>query len=419
MRSKSSDANLRSSPTARGAHRIRALGRETSSGARGDDLGLYVHVPFCEHVCPYCDFAVLGVGRLAEADEDAYLESLLGEWRRVRAEVAGREVATVYFGGGTPALLRPGSIARLLDAFRAEHRFADAEVTVELNPGQLEVARVAELRASGVTRLSIGLQALDGGVLRRLGRAQTGDEARRGLEACLAAGFATLSIDLIYGAPGQTLEVLMRDVEAVIDLGVPHVSAYALTLEPGTPFARAAEAGKLDLPDEDTVLAMSRLLRARLTAAGIAQYEISSYARPGHRSRHNQRYWQRRDVLGLGPSAASLVGARRLRNARDLPDWRAALAADRTPVVESEVLSDEAARRETLYLGLRRLDGVGRADFLRRFGAPPEAFFADELAELRRRELILCEAGAIRLSERGILFADEVFLGLLEPDTAH
>ncbi|MGH7289957.1 MAG: radical SAM family heme chaperone HemW, partial [Myxococcota bacterium] len=316
------------------------MGRETSSGAAGADLGLYVHVPFCEHVCPYCDFAVLGVGRLSEADEDEYVAALLREWRLVQEEVAGREVATVYFGGGTPALLRPGSIARILDAFRTRHRFREAEVTVELNPGRLEVARVAELRASGVTRLSIGLQALDGGVLRRLGRAQTGDEARRGLEACLAAGFASLSIDLIYGAPGQTLDTLLRDVETVIDLGVPHVSAYALTLEPGTPFARAAEAGKLELPDEDTVLAMSRLLRAHLAAAGIAQYEISSYARAGHRSRHNQRYWRREDVLGLGPSAASLLGARRFRNARDVSDWRAALAADCTPVVESEVLSD-------------------------------------------------------------------------------
>ena len=415
MRSKGSDANLRSSPTARGAHRIRALDRETSSGAGCADLGLYVHVPFCERVCPYCDFSVLGVGWLAEVDEDAYVDLLLREWRSTSPKVQGREVATVYFGGGTPALLRPVSIARLLDAFRAELPFGDAEITVELNPGQLEVARVPDLRACGVTRLSVGLQALDGDVLRRLGRAQTASEARRGLEACLAAGFASVSIDLIYGAPGQTLDTLLRDVETVIDLGAPHVSAYALTLEPGTPFARAAELGKLDLPDEDTVLAMSRLLRARLSAAGIAQYEISSYARPGHRSRHNQRYWQRKDVLGLGPSAASLLGDRRFRNARDLSDWRAALASDRTPVVESEVLSEDAARREALYLGLRRLDGVRRADFLRRFGQAPEAFFADELGELRRRELILDQAGAIRLSERGILFADEVFLGLLGP----
>ena len=385
----------------------------TSSAARGGDLGLYVHVPFCEHVCPYCDFAVLGVGRLRESDEDAFVDAALREWQLVRASVAGREVASVYFGGGTPALLRPGSIARLLDAFRADLVFRAPEITVELNPGQLEVARVPALAALGVSRLSIGLQALDDMVLRRLGRAHAAGEARRGLEACLEAGFASLSVDLIYGAPGQTLETLLRDVETVIDLGVPHVSAYALTLEPGTVFARAAQAGKLELPDEDTVLAMSRLLRSRLAAAGIAQYEISSYARAGHRSRHNQRYWLRGDVLGLGPSAASLLGARRFRNARELGDWRTALAEGRSPVVEDEMLSEEAERRETLFLGLRRLDGVRRADFLRRFGKAPEGFFGGELAELRRRGLIQDEAGAIRLSEAGILFADEVFMGLL------
>ncbi|MEX2208325.1 MAG: radical SAM family heme chaperone HemW [Myxococcota bacterium] len=390
---------------------------QTSSAAPAGDLGLYVHVPFCEHVCPYCDFAVLGVGRLPESDEDAFVDSVLRELALAVESVAGREVASVYFGGGTPSLLRPGSIARLLEAFRAELRFAAPEITVELNPGQLEVSRVPQLRALGVTRLSIGLQALDDTVLRRLGRAQAGAQALRGLEVCLAAGFASLSADLIYGVPGQSLETLLGDVERVIELGVPHVSGYALTLEPGTPFALAAERGKLDLPDEDTLLAMSRLLRARLFAAGIAQYEISSYARAGHRSRHNQRYWQRRDVLGLGPSAASLVSERRFRNARELGAWRALLAEGHSPVVESERLSEGEARREALFLGLRRLEGVRRADFLRRFGAAPEAFFAAELDALRERGLICDEAGAIKLSERGILFADEVFMGLVGDDS--
>jgi oxygen-independent coproporphyrinogen-3 oxidase len=383
-------------------------------GTSGADLGLYVHVPFCERVCPYCDFAVLGVGRLDPADEAEWLELLLAEWALVRDEVAGRPVASVYFGGGTPGLVRAETIARLLDAFRAELAFGEPEITVELNPGRLEVERVPALKACGVNRLSLGLQALDDTVLRRLGRAQSGAEARAGLEACLAAGFASLSIDLIYGAPGQDVATLLRDVDAVLDLGVPHVSAYALTLEPGTPFARAAEQRKLRLPDEDTVLEMSRLLRARLAAGGLARYEISSYAKPGHRSRHNQRYWLRRDVLGLGPSAASLVGARRSKNARELERWRAGLRAGRRPLVEDEVLSEDAARRETLYLGLRLCSGVRRADFVRAFGAAPEAFLADELARLREQGLVQDEAGAIRLTERGLLFADEATLTLLE-----
>ena len=168
------------------------MASQTSSGAIDADLGLYVHVPFCEHVCPYCDFDVIGVRRLAQRDESEFVELVLREFALARERVAGREVATVYFGGGTPALLSPASIGRLLAAFAAELRFASPEITVELNPGQLEVARVPALREAGVTRLSLGVQAFDDEVLRRLGRAQKGREALRGLEACLAAGFPTL-----------------------------------------------------------------------------------------------------------------------------------------------------------------------------------------------------------------------------------
>ena len=384
-----------------------------SRGTSGRDLGVYVHVPFCEHVCPYCDFAVVGVGRLPASDEDELVDSLLLEWRRWRERVAGRPVASVYFGGGTPSLLRAKSLARVLEALAADLALDAAEITVELNPGQLEVARAPELRALGVTRLSVGLQSTDDEVLRRLGRAQRAAEALRGLEACLAAGFESLSADLIYGAPGQSVGALLRDVERVVDLGVPHVSAYALTLEPGTPFARAASAGRLELPDEDAVVEMSAVLRARLAAAGIPRYEISSYARAGHRSRHNQRYWTRSDVLGLGPSAATLLGERRLRNARGLAEWRAALRAGASPAVEDEEISPAEARREALYLGLRRTEGVSRAEYLRRWGAAPEAFLGPELARLRALELIADEGGFIRLTERGLLFADDVFLALV------
>jgi len=384
-----------------------------SRATSGPDLGVYLHVPFCEHVCPYCDFAVEGVGRLSEAAEAEWLELARLEWQRWREALAGRRVASVYFGGGTPSLLAAKSLGGLLETLAADLVFAQPEITVELNPGQLEVARVPELRAAGVTRLSVGLQSTHADTLRRLGRAQSRDEALRGLEACLGAGFASVSADLIYGAPGQTVERVLADVERVVELGVPHVSAYALTLEGDTPFVRAERAGRLELPDEDAVVEMSRRLRAALDAAGLAQYEISSFARAGHRSRHNQRYWQRREVLGLGPSAASFVLGRRLRNARSLGEWRRALRAATPPSVEDEPVSLAEARREALYLGLRRLPGVARADYLREFGAPPEAFLGPELARLRARELVQDEAGHIRLSERGILFADEVFQELV------
>ncbi len=376
--------------------------------ATTDDVGIYLHVPFCERVCPYCDFAVEAVGSLDAETERAFVDLLLCELDLVADELAGRPLATVYFGGGTPSLLQPASVARVLRALRAHFAGEPAEVTLEANPGRLELARVPRLRDAGVTRLSVGAQSLCDDTLRALGRAHSGADALRGLEACLAAGFASLSCDLIFGAPQQTTDAFLADVERICDLGVPHVSAYALTLEPGTPFHAARE--RLALPDEDAVLEMSLGARSRLAAAGREHYEISSFALPGHRSRHNERYWLRADVLGLGPSAASLLGARRTRNARSRGEWAATVARGARPVVEEETLDVAAARRETLYLGLRRLDGVSRAEFLRRFGAPPELWFSQELEELRGLDLVCDAAGRLRLTERGLRFADEVFL---------
>ena len=380
----------------------------------GADLGVYVHVPFCEHVCPYCDFAVEGVGQLEPALEQAYVEGLLRELKLARKELgerlAERELATLYFGGGTPSLLQPASVERLVDAICAVFQGPPGEVTLELNPGIPECARAPDFRAAGVTRLSIGLQSLRDTTLKRLGRAHKGAEALRGLEACLAVGFPSLSVDLIHGAPDQTEDDLLDDLERVIDFGIPHVSAYALTIEAGTPFARAYARGQLRLPHEDAAVRMGLRLGERLAAAGYAQYEISSFAQPGHRSQHNQRYWRRQDVLGLGISAASLLGDLRFQNVKDRGAWQLALGAGRRPLLELETLSLEDARRETLYLGFRLLDGISRADYERDFGATPEQHFGEQLEELRELDLICESSGHLRLTERGILFADEVFL---------
>jgi oxygen-independent coproporphyrinogen-3 oxidase len=378
----------------------------------GRDLGVYVHVPFCDRVCPYCDFAVEAVGRLAPEVEGDYVDALLCELELVRArpelELAGRRLATIYLGGGTPSLLSPGSIERLLAALRAAFPGEPEEVTLELNPGVLEIERVPGFRRAGVTRFSVGVQSFDDTGLRRLGRAHRGADALRGLEAALAADGAGVSADLILGWPGQTEADLLADLDRLLGFGVDHVSTYALTIEPGTPFARARE--RLKLPDEDSAVRFDRIARAQLAAAGYEHYEISNFARPGRRSRHNQRSWLRQDVLGLGMSASSFLAGRRLKNAARREDWRAALRAGRPAWSEAERLTCADARRETLYLGLRRLDGVRRADYLRSFGAPPERHFPDALRELAELGLLCDEVGCLRLTERGILFSDEVFL---------
>ena len=377
------------------------------------DLGVYVHVPFCERVCPYCDFAVLGVGRLEPEREARYVDLLLRElewlWEGHGAQLAGRPLATIYLGGGTPALLHPASVERLLRALETRFGGTAPEVTIELNPGNLETARVDAFRAVGVTRVSVGVQSLHDTTLKRLGRAQRAAEALHGLESCLAAGFDSLSVDLIFGAPEQREAEFLADLERVIGLGVPHVSAYALTIEPGTPFARALQRGELVLPDEDAELRMSLGVRARLAEAGFEHYEISSFCRPGHRSRHNQRYWACLDVLGLGVSAASLLAGRRFQNTLDLAEWQAAVTEGRSAVAESWQVSLEEARRDFVGLGFRCLDGIRPEEFRRRFAAPLETCFGAELGELRQLGLIREQEGALRLTERGIRFADEVF----------
>ena len=366
--------------------------RQGTSG--GADLGLYVHVPFCERVCPYCDFAVVAVGRLGAPDEAAYLDSLLAEWALVRGEVAGRPVASVYFGGGTPGLARPWTLARLLDAFRAELRFADPEITVELNPGRLEVEGVAALRACGVTRLSLGLQSLDDTILRRLGRAQSGAEARAGLEACLAAGFASLSIDLIYGAPGQDAAALLRDVDAVLDYGVPHVSAYALTLEPGTRMTAAVRAGRLPAPDEGALARRYELADARLSAAGLRWYEVSNWAgADAARCRHNLGYWTGGHWWALGPGAHGHVGGVRFWTHRHPATHARAVAAGAPPVDGWEALDPGARALERLMLETRLATGLDLGLLDARGRARAGELAADGLLELQDGRAVLTLRG--------------------------
>jgi oxygen-independent coproporphyrinogen-3 oxidase len=266
---------------------------------------VYLHVPFCERVCPYCDFAVERVGVLSEETEREYLNLVVRELDLVRRELPaldGRPLATVYLGGGTPSLLSPGGVERLLRALARTFTGSPSEVTLELNPEDADPDRLRGFEQAGVTRLSVGVQSFDELTLKRLGRAHKGDVALAGLESVLAAGFRSVSVDLIYGAPGQTEEAVVADVGRVVALGVPHVSAYALTVEPGTPFERARARGLLALPEEEAVVRMASRLQAELGAARYRRYEISSWARTGHRSRHNLRYWRREDVLGLGVS---------------------------------------------------------------------------------------------------------------------
>jgi oxygen-independent coproporphyrinogen-3 oxidase len=377
-------------------------------------LGVYLHVPFCERVCPYCDFAVVAARRLASGDEARYVAALLAELAGRAGAFAGRTLETVYFGGGTPALLSPASIERLLAAVGRAFPGSPREVTLEANPSTLERGRLAGFRAAGVDRLSLGVQSFDDATLKRLGRAHRASESHAAIGAARAAGFANLSLDLIVGAPGQTLADVERDLDAACAAAPEHASVYALTLEPGTPFARAAAAGRLRVPDDDLVADMLLAAEARLTSAGLARYEVSSFARPGFEARHNQRYWQRRAVLALGvgahstePHAEDAPFGARSANERELPSWLARIEAGRFAPPVREVLGAATARGEAAFLALRTREGLVAARFTAEFGAPPRHFFGAAIDELVAAGLLAeGEGGDLAPAPRGFAFAD-------------
>jgi oxygen-independent coproporphyrinogen-3 oxidase len=388
---------------------------------RDATVGVYVHVPYCERVCPYCDFAVVAARRLEAAREARFVAALAAELAARAPAFAGRGLASLYLGGGTPSLLLPESVAGLVEAVRGA--FAPApgaalEVTLEVNPSTLERSRLPAFRAAGVTRVSVGIQSFDDVALRRLGRAHRAEEGAATLAACREAGFGNLSLDLLFAAPGQDLAALERDLARALDFGPEHVSAYELTFEPETPFGRAAARGRLAPAPEELAARMIETVEARLGAAGFERYEISSYARPGFESVHNRRYWERRPVLALGPGAASLdpagpetpFGVRR-RNVRGEAEYLARIESGRPADEEPpEALDAPTARGEAAFLALRTGRGLAAEGFAAEFGAPPRAFFAAPIDRLVAAGLLAeAPAGDLCLTPRGRILSDSVF----------
>ncbi|CAG0971592.1 Heme chaperone HemW [Myxococcaceae bacterium] len=398
---------------------FRQAGGEYHPDVDDVSVGIYLHIPFCERICPYCDFAVVRARPLARPLEERYVRALETELDRRTDATGVRTLETIYLGGGTPSLLAPESIARLVEACRS--RFApapDVEVTLETNPGTVDREKLPGFAAAGVNRLSVGIQSFDDTVLRRLGRAHRAIEGRRTLDAARAAGFANVSVDLIVAAPGQDEASLESDLDALLRFAPEHVSTYALTIEPGTPFALAGSRGQLALADEESAVSMLVRVAERLDGAGIVRYEISNFATPGFASRHNRRYWERRPVLGLGVGAVSCEpatrdaphGARR-QNLRGLEAYLERIESGASAEASSrEVLEPATARGEAVFLALRTSAGLRAASFSAEFGAAPRAFFGDAIERLVRGGFLEeSPAGDLRLTPPGILVSDSIF----------
>lgn len=378
-------------------------------------FSLYLHLPYCQVKCPYCDFNSYA----AESwPEDAYVDALLQELRQRVTEppFIDATIATIFFGGGTPSLFQPASIARLLDGIAAIRPLADdVEITLEANPGTVEQGRLRGFRDAGIRRLSFGIQSFAGDVLRTLGRVHGVDEARAAIRAARAAGFDDLNLDLIFAVPGESRATWAADVAEVIAWQPEHVSAYNLTYEPGTPFHAWRGRGQLRPLDDEDELWMYQHVRTALAAAGYDQYEISNFARPDHEARHNQSYWRGVPYLGLGAGAHSYAPSpswgRRWSNER-IPERYIAAVARGDAAVSEETLSFDTAAAEFLFLGLRERRGIDPTAFAARFGRP--------LAEVHPEIAIFCadgfledREGRVTLSERGLLVADSIFAAFL------
>lgn len=391
------------------AHPLAGAAPELLRGPAGPRFGIYLHAPYCRVKCPYCDF---NVAIYRDDRIPPFVAALRADLARHAAlPWAGRVPAvSLFLGGGTPSLLPPDAVGELIAAARRGLGLAaDAEVTLEANPEGLDAGRLRAFRAAGVTRLSLGVQTLDDPLLRRLGRTHSAEDARRALRAARAAGFRSVSADLLYAGPGQDLATWTDTLDEVLGTGVEHLSAYALTLEPATPFGRRPPAG---LPDEELAVAQFEALCARTARAGLGRYEVSNFARPGHRSRHNLLYWRREDYVGLGPGAHGGLGAFRYANERSQTRWRAAVLAGRWPIERSERLSPRQVAAERIVLGLRLAEGVPRS-WVERHLAGTAAVPSGGVTRYLDAGVMAERAGRLALTERGVLVSDAVFAELV------
>jgi oxygen-independent coproporphyrinogen-3 oxidase len=330
---------------------------------------LYLHIPFCQRKCPYCDFFSVPV---TNSQLEEYPELIIQHLGWSANQGWTGQFDSIYFGGGTPSLLSPSSIGKILAAVDQKFVLAkNAEITLEANPGTVTQQSLAGYRSTGVNRLSLGLQTCDDRQLRNLGRLHDRKDGLESVKSARQAGFDNISLDLMFALPGQSRNDLEKDLQVYLDLAPEHFSCYGLAAEPGTPLHASVASGALTLPDEDQYADSFMLLHDRLNAAGYTHYEIANYASDGFDCQHNLGYWQRHPYLGIGAGAHTFLGdgwGSRWEVAADLPDYRQALQTGQEPMTCLETFDRESALRETIYLALRTRCGIADADLRQRFG---------------------------------------------------
>jgi len=377
-------------------------------------FSLYLHYPFCTNKCSYCDFYKELYKKSLEAK---FFEALKTETTLAAESMPGKAgpIGTIFIGGGTPSLADIDKLAEWLDHLQKHFAFeSNLEFSFESNPESIDLENLKALKALGINRPVFGIQSFNAKLLKILDRRHDPHHSHRAVYYANALGFRNFGVDMIFGLPSQTSRMLSDDIDQVIDLDPPHLSFYQLTVEEGTPLADKVKSGEIQLPDHELSLAMYRGSCERLAGAGYVRYEISSFAKPGYECRHNLGYWEGSDYLGLGPSAHSFVGDSRFMNVSSVDEYLNLLKQGKLPRISDES-GAEARITEAIMLGLRTTRGISRDQFSQRFGIPLESRLDPKQYEmLVRSGHLVPNKTSLRLSDEGILLADEITRRLLK-----
>lgn len=376
------------------------------------EYGIYIHIPFCKQKCAYCDFpSVAG----HEADMEVYTDALCKELAsKGKALSLQGKATTLYIGGGTPTALPVPLLARVIQTAQAVIPMQpDAEITVEANPGTVSLETMTMLSTLGVNRVSVGAQVFDDAILKRIGRIHTSQDIRDAVRWARAALIVNVSVDLMYGLPGQTMDILKWSVGSSMDLAVNHISVYGLTIEDGTPFAREQAAGTLNLPSDEEEEEMYDYLAETLPQFGFRRYEISNYARHDFVCRHNLGYWQDRPYFGFGAAAHSYHDGMRTSNVQDISAYIEAVNRCESPAYTEEIVTREKHIEEFCFLALRTSKGIDRETFSKTFGQEIESLYKKAIDDLRAKKYLEETPTHFRLTPLGMKFGNQAFSSFL------
>lgn len=370
------------------------------------DLGLYLHVPFCIKKCDYCDFLSAAA---TEEEKEAYVHALIKEIKSYEKFAGDYKVSTVFVGGGTPSCLKPEWTKQIFDAVYETFEFVKRpEITMEMNPGTVDKEKLEAYKACGINRLSIGLQSTKNENLRLLGRIHTYEEFLETYKLAREAGFTNINLDLMSSLPGQTKEEWEEELYKAIELNPEHLSVYQLIIEEGTPFYDKYDAHPELLPDEEESRMIYENTRRILKENGYGQYEISNYAKPQKECKHNLRYWERGEYLGIGLGAASLIQNMRMNNTREMKEYLEKSAVPKTMRKDVEFLERQQQIEEFMFLGLRKTYGISKKEFHRTFGREMEDVYGKTLKKFIEEGMIKEKKDRIFLSEDGVLVSNQI-----------